>query len=131
MFGLFPTIYIPEVNDVVFRMTSITWEWGLCAASVVFYIVCAEGYKALKRRYLEEEGGYGLDEGKSTPGTSIESQSDNRNFEVGASLFLFLRSFYLFLLILGFLAIQLTVSLCSHLLSVAFDDSIFISSLLS
>src|SRR5947199_9557575 len=48
---LFPTIYIPKVNNLVFRMTSITWEWGLCAASVVWYVVCAEGYKALKRMY--------------------------------------------------------------------------------
>jgi P-type Na+/K+ transporter len=49
--ALFPTIYIPQLNTVVFRMSPISWEWGLCAASIGFYIVCAEGYKALKRRF--------------------------------------------------------------------------------
>lgn len=69
--ALFPTIYIPELNDVVFRMTSITWEWGLCAASVVFYIVCTEGYKALKRRFWRKREDMVLIEGKSTPGSQL------------------------------------------------------------
>ena len=68
--GLFPTIYIPQLNNVVFRMTSITWEWGLCAASIVFYLVCTEAYKALKRRFWRNE--IYVMEGKSiTPGTEL------------------------------------------------------------
>ena len=55
--ALFPTIYIPGLNTTVFRMEGITWEWGLCVASVVFYIVLAEAYKALKRRYWKKESG--------------------------------------------------------------------------
>lgn len=69
--GLFPTIYIPKVNTLVFRMTSITWEWGLCAASIVFYIVCAEGYKALKRRYWRKGKNIVIISGKSSPGTEL------------------------------------------------------------
>jgi P-type Na+/K+ transporter len=69
--ALFPTIYIPQLNDVVFRMTSITWEWGLCAASIVFYIVCVEGYKALKRRFWRKMDGIVVIGGKSSPGTEL------------------------------------------------------------
>ena len=70
--ALFPTIYIPQVNDVVFRMTAVTWEWGLCAASVVFYIVFVEGYKALKRRFWRREIGVVVgDLGKLSPGTEL------------------------------------------------------------
>lgn len=75
--ALFPTIYIPQVNDVVFRMTSITWEWGLCAASVVFYIVLVEGYKALKRRCWRKVDGVVVDDGNkfSSPGTELSRNS--------------------------------------------------------
>lgn len=70
--ALFPTIYIPQVNDVVFRMTSITWEWGLCVASVVFYIIFVEGYKALKRRFWKGDDGVVVDDiGKLSPGTEL------------------------------------------------------------
>jgi P-type Na+/K+ transporter len=67
--ALFPTIYIPKVNDVVFRMTSITWEWGLCAASIVFYILGAEGYKLVKRRYWKK--GNIVIVSKGSPGTEL------------------------------------------------------------
>jgi P-type Na+/K+ transporter len=67
--ALFPTIYIPKVNDVVFRMTSITWEWGLCAASIVFYILGAEGYKLVKRRYWKK--GNIIIVSKGSPGTEL------------------------------------------------------------
>lgn len=49
--ALLPTIYIPKLNEIVFKMSDIGWEWSICAASIIFYIVGAEGYKALKRRY--------------------------------------------------------------------------------
>ena len=66
-FALFPTIYIPNVNTLIFRMGAITWEWGLCAASIVLYILGAEGYKAFKRRFW---GMYVSGEGMS-PGTKL------------------------------------------------------------
>ena len=48
---LIPTVYIPRLNETVFKMTDISWEWGLCAGSIVFYILGAEGYKGWKRRF--------------------------------------------------------------------------------
>jgi P-type Na+/K+ transporter len=78
--ALFPTIYIPTVNDVVFRMTAISWEWGLCAASIVFYVLAAEGYKALKRRFWTME--YQeviLGQGKLTPASTLPGSTLSRN----------------------------------------------------
>ena len=49
--ALLPTIYIPKLNVDVFRISDITWEWGFCAAGIMFYVIGAECYKALKRRY--------------------------------------------------------------------------------
>lgn len=70
--ALFPTIYIPHLNEVVFKMTSITWEWGLCVASIVFYILSAEGYKALKRRFWWKRIDFmALDEKILSPGTEL------------------------------------------------------------
>jgi P-type Na+/K+ transporter len=49
--ALLPTIYIPKLNVDVFRISDIGWEWGFCAAGIIFYVIDAELYKALKRRY--------------------------------------------------------------------------------
>jgi Ca2+-transporting ATPase len=67
--ALFPTIYIPDLNTLVFRMEAITWEWGLCAASIVLYVLGAEGYKAFKRRIFRRVGG--SVGGKLSPGTEL------------------------------------------------------------
>ncbi|KAJ2906215.1 P-type ATPase [Zalerion maritima] len=48
---LFPIIYAPVVNRVVFKHQGITWEWGLVAAAVVIYVATVEMWKALKRRF--------------------------------------------------------------------------------
>jgi len=49
--ALLPTIYIPKLNVDVFRISDISWEWGFCVAGIIFYVVGAECYKGLKRRY--------------------------------------------------------------------------------
>jgi P-type Na+/K+ transporter len=52
LFALVPTVYIPKLNETVFKMMDIGWEWSLCGASIVFYIIGAESYKAIKRRFF-------------------------------------------------------------------------------
>jgi P-type Na+/K+ transporter len=52
----FPVIYIPVVNKIVFKHTSISWEWGVVAAAVVAYIALVETWKAGKRRFLHVSG---------------------------------------------------------------------------
>jgi magnesium-transporting ATPase (P-type) len=48
---VFPVIYIPVVNRIVFKHEAITWEWGVVAACVVVYTAIVEAWKAVKRRF--------------------------------------------------------------------------------
>lgn len=45
-------IYSYSVNTEVFKHLPITWEWGMVAASVVVYIILAEFYKLIKRKFF-------------------------------------------------------------------------------
>ncbi|CEP18689.1 hypothetical protein [Parasitella parasitica] len=52
-FGImFIVLYVPVVNTEVFKHLPITWEWGMVAASVIVYIVLAEFYKLIKRKFF-------------------------------------------------------------------------------
>lgn len=48
---VFPVIYLPTVNRVVFKHDAITWEWGVVVACLVVYIGLVEAWKAIKRRF--------------------------------------------------------------------------------
>jgi Na+-exporting ATPase len=48
--GMFPIIYIPFLNEKVFKHGSITWEWGVSLGAVVIYISAIEMWKMIKRR---------------------------------------------------------------------------------
>jgi Na+-exporting ATPase len=50
----FPVIYIPFVNETVFKHQAISWEWGVVVACVVVYLALVEGWKAIKRRFAIE-----------------------------------------------------------------------------
>ncbi|KAJ5989015.1 hypothetical protein N7481_004225 [Penicillium waksmanii] len=47
----FPVIYLPVVNQVVFKHHSITWEWGVVFGCTVTYLACVESWKAVKRAF--------------------------------------------------------------------------------
>ena len=47
---LFPLVYIPFLNTVLFKQAPIGWEWGLVAAACVIFTFMVELYKLLKRR---------------------------------------------------------------------------------
>ncbi|KAJ9104970.1 hypothetical protein QFC19_003767 [Naganishia cerealis] len=47
--SVFPVIYIPVINDRVFLLFPIKWEWGLVFASALFYLVISELYKLARR----------------------------------------------------------------------------------
>ncbi|KAI1846360.1 hypothetical protein JX266_007565 [Neoarthrinium moseri] len=51
----FPVIYLPFVNDTIFKHHGISWEWGVVFACVVVYIALVETWKAGKRRFRKEE----------------------------------------------------------------------------
>ncbi|POR39560.1 Calcium-transporting ATPase 3 [Tolypocladium paradoxum] len=52
----FPVIYIPYLNDIVFKHQGLTWEWGVVFGCVLVYIALVEAWKAVKRRF-----GLGID----------------------------------------------------------------------
>ena len=47
----FRILYIPAVNDRIFQLSGLTWQWGLVFGQLVVYIVAAELYKLSKRVY--------------------------------------------------------------------------------
>ncbi|KAI7898759.1 potassium/sodium efflux P-type ATPase [Cokeromyces recurvatus] len=49
---MFIVLYVPVINTEVFKHLPITWEWGMVAASVVVYIILAESYKFIKRKFF-------------------------------------------------------------------------------
>eukprot|EP00741_Cyanophora_paradoxa_P005095 tig00000857_g4937.t1 len=44
--------YIPVLNDEVFGLAPISWEWALIAGSLLLLLLFSEAYKACKRRAL-------------------------------------------------------------------------------
>ena len=47
---MFPIVYLPIINEKVFKHGSITWEWGVAFGAVVIYISAIETWKMVKRR---------------------------------------------------------------------------------
>lgn len=48
---MFPIVYLPVINEKVFKHGSITWEWGVSFGAVVIYIAAIESWKAVKRGF--------------------------------------------------------------------------------
>lgn len=51
-FSVFPTLYIPVLDRVVFQHEGIDKEWGVVFAFVILFFAGAEAWKGLKRVYL-------------------------------------------------------------------------------
>lgn len=52
----FPVMYIPVINNKVFLIAPISWEWGIVFAQIFVYIAASEGYKWAKRVILRRKG---------------------------------------------------------------------------
>lgn len=52
--SVFPVIYIPAINDVIFLHGPITYEWGISVGFTVLFFVGAEAWKWFKRIYLRK-----------------------------------------------------------------------------
>ncbi|KAL3246588.1 hypothetical protein ABHI18_012672 [Aspergillus niger] len=46
---MFPILYIPVLNDVVFKHKPITWEWAIVAVEAVLFFLGVEAWKWTKR----------------------------------------------------------------------------------
>ena len=65
----FPIIYLPVINQKVFRHHPLSWEWGLVAGTLVCFVALVESWKAIKRRRMRRNGA--LTDLKETEESSI------------------------------------------------------------
>jgi len=49
---IFPVLYIPVINDAVFKHTGITWEWIVVLIESLLFFAGIETYKFGKRAFL-------------------------------------------------------------------------------
>ena len=48
----FPILYIPVINDVVFKHTGISWEWGVVFVEATLFFAGVEAWKWCKRVFF-------------------------------------------------------------------------------
>lgn len=70
---VFPLIYIPKINTLVFKHSAITYEWGIVVGCLVVYVTVIESWKAIKRYRARKLQRAINESGKSSPadGSSI------------------------------------------------------------
>jgi len=49
MLSTFPVVYIPVINNKVFKIASLEWEWGIVFGMIFVYLASTEAYKWVKR----------------------------------------------------------------------------------
>lgn len=50
--SIFPIIYIPGLNTVVFKHAPISWEWGIVFTESLLFFMGVEAWKFCKRIYF-------------------------------------------------------------------------------
>ena len=73
---IFPTLYIPVINRVVFKHEMITWEWTVVVVATVLFFAGIEGWKYAKRVFFRRQAksaGYPL---------STATTQENGSFDV-------------------------------------------------
>jgi P-type Na+/K+ transporter len=88
---VFPTLYIPVINHVVFKHTGISWEWGIVFIEAILFFAGIEAWKWAKRiffrrraRTLAASGGDDLQHNMfSQYSTMSKSQSEEKAAEQG------------------------------------------------
>jgi magnesium-transporting ATPase (P-type) len=49
MLSTFPVVYIPVINNKVFKIGALEWEWGIVFGMILVYLASTELYKWVKR----------------------------------------------------------------------------------
>jgi P-type Na+/K+ transporter len=52
---IFPVLYIPVINTVVFRHIGISWEWGVVFIATFLFFLGIEAWKFAKRLYFKKK----------------------------------------------------------------------------
>ncbi|KAL2263952.1 hypothetical protein VTK26DRAFT_4139 [Humicola hyalothermophila] len=50
--SMFPVLYIPVINDAVFKHTGISWEWGIVFIAAGLFFAGVEAWKWVKRAFF-------------------------------------------------------------------------------
>ena len=66
---IFPTLYIPVIDLVIFKHEGITWEWGIVFIETVVFFTGIEAWKWGKRVYFRRS------ERKATGGSTVDLES--------------------------------------------------------
>ncbi|QUC22524.1 uncharacterized protein UV8b_06765 [Ustilaginoidea virens] len=53
--SMFPIIYIPGLNTVVFKHSGISWEWGIVFVEAILFFLGIESWKWAKRVYFRRQ----------------------------------------------------------------------------
>jgi len=51
---IFPVLYIPVINDKVFKHKGIGWEWGIVFIATILFFLGVESWKWCKRVYFRK-----------------------------------------------------------------------------
>ncbi|BEJ14512.1 hypothetical protein CspHIS471_0402790 [Cutaneotrichosporon sp. HIS471] len=51
----FPIVYIPVINNKVFMIEGLKWEWGIVFGMILVYLAATELYKYFKRMYFRRK----------------------------------------------------------------------------
>lgn len=70
-----PLVYIPVINRVVFKHGPISWEWGVCVAGLILFVMGAELWKWFKRVYFRRKERRGESEIAHNPELDLERNS--------------------------------------------------------
>ncbi|KAK4999984.1 P-type ATPase [Elasticomyces elasticus] len=73
---VFPVLYIPVINHVVFKHEGISWEWGIVFASAILFFAGVEAWKWAKRIFQRRA---------AKGNASNEMTAESRVFGVGAN----------------------------------------------
>jgi potassium/sodium efflux P-type ATPase len=52
---IFPVLYIPVINTVVFKHKGISWEWGIVFINTILFFIGIETWKWAKRVYFRKQ----------------------------------------------------------------------------
>lgn len=77
---LFPVIYIPVINTVVFKHAPISWEWGIVFVSAALFFLGVEMWKFAKRVYFRHKGNKGVDKSSTRGRMEIQDRVFERYY---------------------------------------------------
>ncbi|KAK3953818.1 hypothetical protein QBC32DRAFT_386466 [Pseudoneurospora amorphoporcata] len=83
---LFPTLYIPVINHVVFKHTGISWEWGIVFICAGLFFGGVEAWKWAKRVFIRRRAakankGQGQGQGKLWKDMDVEEKIFGEYFD--------------------------------------------------